>query len=184
MASVALPARRRSRSYSETRPSTSPAIPQVSSAHAHSAVSPRPPHSFSRPHPPKINIDTHTFHKPSTPRKGSGNLALQAKDSVSVRKRTLSTGAMSARLARQTARKARAGLLQVCNAYHHADLFLTDGPSQTRIPETRHHLAQTVAVKTRALLPPRPRRVQTLIAIGLRALRLLLHHLPLSRLLH
>ena len=53
------------------------------------------------------------MYKTSTPRRGSGNLALQARDSVAVRKRNMSTGAVSARVARQNARKANASLLQV-----------------------------------------------------------------------
>jgi hypothetical protein len=110
MASVALPTRPRSRS--ETRPCTAPANPHAPGAHP-TAVSSRPPHSFSRPHHPKINIDTYTVYKPTMPRRGAGNLALQARDSVTVRKRTMSTGAVSARMARQNARKASAGLLQV-----------------------------------------------------------------------
>jgi len=107
MASVATTHGRRSRS--EARPSTAPVI---SNTHAPTAVSTRPPHSFSRSHHPKFNIDTHTACKISTPRRGSGNLALQARDSVAVRKRNMSSGAMSARVARQSARKANASMLQ------------------------------------------------------------------------
>ncbi|KAF8512257.1 hypothetical protein JB92DRAFT_3143822 [Gautieria morchelliformis] len=108
---MALPTRPRSRS--EARPCTAPANSHAPSAHPPTAVSSRPPHSFSRPQHPKINIDTYTVHKPSMPRRGTGNLALQARDSVKVRKRTMSTGAVSTRVARQNARKASAGLLQV-----------------------------------------------------------------------
>lgn len=126
MASVTLPYRRRPRSGSASRPNTAPALTHLSSAHAPTAVSARPPHSFSRPHPPKINIDTYTIHQASSPRKGSGNLALQARDSVTVRKRTMSTGAVSARAVRQNARRAKAGLLQASNTYRYIVWFLMD----------------------------------------------------------
>ncbi|GJJ08309.1 hypothetical protein Clacol_002520 [Clathrus columnatus] len=67
--------------------------------------SPRSTHSFSRGLPlAKINIET-VQKSPASPRRGTGNLALQARDSLAVRKRTLSSGAGSSRSPRQSARK-------------------------------------------------------------------------------
>lgn len=109
-ASVALlPIGPGSRNSSDARPHTAPPH-QVTSAHPLLAASARPTHSLSRPNLLKINIDNQK--KLPMPRRGTGNLALQARDSVAIRKRTLSTGAMSARAARQSARKPNAGTLQ------------------------------------------------------------------------
>lgn len=107
MATLALPTRARSRSESR---SSAPADTQVAAP-----IPPRPPRSLSRPSPPKINIDIQTILQQSTPRnKGfSGSLALQARDSLSVRKRTMSMGAVSARVARQNARKTNVDSLSV-----------------------------------------------------------------------
>lgn len=181
MASVALPTRPRRRSRSEARPSTAPVIPHLSTTHAPTVGATRPSHSFSRPHPPKINIDTLTVHR-SSPRRGSGNLALQARDSVTVRKRNMSTGAVSARAARQSARKANASLLQVSNTHSNTEYhqLIIIGQRQTRIPETFRRPPLIVAVNSPVRLLPRRRRVQIPIAIVPRVLLLPLRPLPPS----
>ncbi|KAF8591132.1 hypothetical protein K439DRAFT_1063713 [Ramaria rubella] len=109
MTTVAPSIRRRPRSRSEARaPNSSHHFHQPSSAHTPSAVPVRSPRSFSRNLPCKITIDTHPGRPQPSPRRGAGSLALKARDSVAVRKRTMSNGAMSARAARQSARKANA----------------------------------------------------------------------------
>lgn len=65
---------------------------------------PQSPHLFSRTSLAKGNIGS-LQKSPASSRRGTGNLALQARDSVAIRKRTLSTGANSVRSARQSTRK-------------------------------------------------------------------------------
>lgn len=65
---------------------------------------PQSPHSFSRASLAKVNMGS-LQKSPASSRRGTGNLALQARDSVAIRKRTLSTGATSVRSARQSTRK-------------------------------------------------------------------------------
>ncbi|KIJ52525.1 hypothetical protein M422DRAFT_43370 [Sphaerobolus stellatus SS14] len=60
--------------------------------------------SPARPQLPKINVD----QLKKSPARRTAGIALHARDSVTVRKRTLSAGGMSARATRQAARKAAA----------------------------------------------------------------------------
>lgn len=74
--------------------------------------SPQSTHSFSRAPLAKINIET-TQKFPPSPRRGTGNLALQARDSLAIRKRTLSSGAASVRSSRQSGQKPLGDSLKV-----------------------------------------------------------------------